>query len=77
MTERALNCLRCQATMEAGFIVDKVHDNVRGLAEWVEGEPERSFWTGLKTKGHEKYFVRTYRCTRCGYLESYAVNPVA
>jgi hypothetical protein len=63
--------------MEPGFIVDKAHANALSLAEWVEGEPERSFWTGLKTKGHEKYFVRTYRCTRCGYLESYAVNPVA
>ena len=29
-------------------------------------------WTGLKLRGKAKQDVVTYRCKRCGYLESYA-----
>jgi hypothetical protein len=39
---------------------------------WMEGNPEKSFWTGLKTTGRQRYSVMTYRCERCGFLESYA-----
>ena len=58
--------------MEVGVLLDKGHGDNLNAAEWLEGEPERSFWTGLKTKGKERFPVRTYRCTQCGYLESYA-----
>ena len=44
----------------------------RTVANWVAGEPERSMWTGLKLRGKEKVGITTYRCRRCGYLESYA-----
>ncbi len=71
-----LTCLRCQSPMEEGVSLDHGHGNVLLPAEWLEGPPERSFWFGLKTKGREKFAVRTFRCTRCGYLESYA-NPSA
>jgi len=59
--------------METGFILDKV-DNHSGLKtpEWLEGNPERAFWTGLKTKGRIRLNITTYRCERCGLLESYA-----
>jgi hypothetical protein len=60
--------------MEPGFVLDKGHHNSRGEQQWVEGEPERSFWHGLKTKGREQHPVRTFRCERCGYLESYATS---
>jgi len=29
-------------------------------------------WTGLKLRGKDKLAITTYRCGRCGYLESYA-----
>ena len=29
-------------------------------------------WTGLKTRDKDKLDITTYRCRRCGYLESYA-----
>ena len=48
------------------------HANSRDKQKWVEGEPERSFWQGLKTRDREQHPVRTFRCARCGYLESYA-----
>ena len=40
--------------------------------KWVEGEPQYSIWTGLKLRGKERLPVTTYRCSRCGFLESYA-----
>ena len=42
------------------------------VAKWIAGEAESSIWTGLKTRGKDKLDVTTYRCRRCGYLESYA-----
>jgi uncharacterized Fe-S cluster-containing MiaB family protein len=59
--------------MEAGFLLDRGQYGVpQTTAEWVEGTPERSIWTGIKTKGREHYRVETYRCEVCGYLDSYA-----
>jgi hypothetical protein len=61
--------------MEAGYILDQIHDAVSRQGAWVDGTPERSIWTGLKLKGHQRLPVTTYRCSACGYLESYARRP--
>ena len=60
--------------MESGFVIDKAgHDANFGFApEWAEGAPTRSFWTGLNLAARERHSVVTYRCSACGYLESYA-----
>jgi hypothetical protein len=58
--------------MEPGFVVDHGHGNALQEQEWVQGDVVKSIWVGIKTKGREKRHVRTYRCPRCGYLESYA-----
>ena len=68
---RSLTCPRCSGQMEPGYIVDEGY-GTRTVAKWVAGEPERSMWTGLKMRGKEKLDVASYRCRRCGYLESYA-----
>ena len=64
-------CLRCKGSLEPGFIVDNTQHHSTRTQRWFEGEPEKSFWTGLKTKGLRYHEVRTLRCTRCGYLESF------
>jgi len=70
----SLSCPKCAAAMEPGFIVDKgVPGGSVSAPEWAEGAPEPSIWTGLKMRGHERHGVTTFRCTGCGYLESYAV----
>ena len=71
MDER-LECPRCGRTMHAGFVMDRGDYNAGLVSNWVEGPPEKSFWTGLKTKDRLVLPVTTYRCERCGYLESYA-----
>ncbi len=57
--------------MENGFIADNTYGGVFP-SNWIEGDPEKSFWTGTKTSGKRKVKVETYRCLSCGYLESYA-----
>jgi hypothetical protein len=69
MTEPS--CPKCRVAMDRGFVVDKDY-GVKYAAEWVEGAPERSFWTGVKTRGKDQFPVQVYRCPICGFLESYA-----
>ena len=68
--DKSLECPRCSGSMEPGFVVDEGYGK-KVAAKWVAGEPQKSFWTGLKLRGSEQ-IVATYRCRRCGYLESYA-----
>lgn len=72
MTPIPPDCAKCHALMEIGVVFDRGHGNALNRSEWVEGEAERSFWRGFKTKGKEKYPISSYRCPRCGYLELYA-----
>jgi hypothetical protein len=58
--------------MEPGFAMDRSHGGSPTTQSWIEGEVEKSFWFGLKTGNREKFGVRTFRCEKCGYLESYA-----
>lgn len=65
------DCLRCGARMEIGFVID-VGYGTRTVSQWIEGAPVKSLWTGLKTGGRRKLDIDTWRCPRCGRLESYA-----
>jgi hypothetical protein len=67
-----LECPRCGRAMQAGYLLDHGDHNARMVSSWVAGTPEKSFWTGLKTKDRTVLPVTTYRCERCGFLESYA-----
>ena len=64
-------CVKCGGEMEEGFTLDNTY-GARLQSEWVEGAPERSRWTGIRLKGKEQLPIITFRCGRCGYLESYA-----
>jgi hypothetical protein len=68
-------CPRCRRAMQAGFMLDGRDNNRRAVAEWVEGAPERSFWMGLTISQRRVLPVTTWRCDRCGLLESYALIP--
>lgn len=58
--------------MEAGFLLDHQAHASGTQSAWIDGAPERSIWTGIKLKGHQRLPVTTYRCPKCGFLESYA-----
>ena len=68
-------CPRCRSNMFEGFILDRGDHNSKNLQKWIEGQPQKSFWLGIHTKGRDAFAVSTWRCDRCGYLESYASTP--
>ena len=67
----ARTCPKCSSAMAEGFVIDRGNNDLRRVPEWVEGPPERGFF-GLKLKGKLKLAVHTWRCKRCGLLESFA-----
>ena len=58
--------------MTEGFVIDVTH-GAYGVSSWVEGAPQKSVWTGVKVTGRPRSEIATWRCGRCGFLESYAV----
>lgn len=74
MNESNTNCPKCAGEMEDGFVADYGDYGSIRPSDWVEGDPVKSFWTGTKIKDKKQYRVRTLRCARCGYLESYATE---
>jgi hypothetical protein len=67
-----ISCLRCDVAMEEGFIPDLADLNYPQVPQWAEGRPVKSFWSGLKLKDRDRYPITTYRCPKCGMLQSYA-----
>lgn len=65
------NCPKCAGTMERGFLLDRTQGTY-AVTEWVAGEPVKSLWIGLKLRRKTRLKVATWRCRRCGFLESYA-----
>lgn len=46
-----------------------------GVSSFLPGPPNVSRWFGLKVRKKNLVPITTYRCTRCGFLESYAETP--
>jgi len=65
------SCPKCQGVMEPGYFLDHAHSGWTTV-RWVEGEPKKSIWTGLKVNLKQAMRIATYRCIDCGFLESYA-----
>jgi hypothetical protein len=58
--------------MTEGFIVDHGDYGAIHVSTYQEGQPRKSFWSGLKQNKQDQIRVSTFRCNRCGYLEHYA-----
>ena len=66
-------CPKCSGEMAEGFIPDVMDGGYRGPARWIEGAPEPSWLTGVKSaKGAAQYRLTAFRCRQCGFVESYA-----
>ena len=57
--------------MAEGFVPDE-SQGWRKVGTWISGTPRKSMWTGLSFARAQKLPIQTLRCTRCGFLESYA-----
>ncbi len=72
MMEFHNQCPKCNGEMKQGFILDHKDYASCVVAKWQQGEPQKSFWRGVLSKDGPHYEITAYRCTGCGYLESYA-----
>ncbi len=72
MMESRNQCPKCNGEMKQGFILDHKDYASALVTQWQPGEPQKSFWRGVKSKDGPQYEITAYRCTGCGYLESYA-----
>jgi hypothetical protein len=56
--------------MEEGYVVDRGYRR-NDVASWVAGKPEYGWSGSLKVWDGQIRPIQTFRCTKCGYLESY------
>ena len=64
-------CPKCGDKMVQGFVVDNNHGGFH-VASWIRGAPQRSFWWRTKVDRKNAIPIGTFRCSACGFLESYA-----
>jgi hypothetical protein len=60
------------APMVQGFIVDRNRGGSRTVSRWLEGAPEKAFWSNTKAPDEKQVPIGTFRRSGCGYLESFA-----
>ena len=68
---KAKDCPKCAGAMVEGFVADQGH-GIIVVPRWTEGPPKKSVWVGVQPKGRARSEVSSWRCRRCGFLESYA-----
>ncbi len=71
-----VNCTKCNGAMTEGFVLDHGDMDYRRQQIWIEGRPEKSFWSGLDTADREKFHVRAFRCAACNFLEFYTTEKI-
>ena len=71
MSAEPPRCPKCNGAMVQGFIFE-FDGAQRKVSSWVEGAPEKSFWQNTKVPAEKIVPIGTYRCSACGFLESYA-----
>ena len=60
--------------MIEGFVIDYGDHQYKRQQLWIEGQPEASFWSGIKISGREAFNVRAFRCADCNFLEFYTTE---
>jgi len=60
--------------MDQGFTPDSKQNGPR-VNEWIEGAPKKAWFGFVKVRGLRALPIETWRCGRCGFLESYAPGP--
>jgi predicted nucleic-acid-binding Zn-ribbon protein len=78
MGDAAYSCVKCGSQMVKGYAADHGNNSSVFGTMWFDGEPEQAKLFGLTGDNltvdrSQKKTVRGLRCTRCGYLELYAV----
>lgn len=71
MSTEANRCPKCNGEMVQGFICGREGPN-RVVSTWAEGAPENGGWLFRQVRAGKCVPVGTFRCSACGFLESYA-----
>jgi len=66
-----LNCSKCNSHMQQGVVVDMSYAGIL-RSMWVEDQAENSVIAGIPDHHKRKVNTITYRCSNCGFLDSYA-----
>jgi hypothetical protein len=74
---KEIKCSKCGGAMEEGFILDHGDYEYKRQQIWVEGAPEPSFWSGIKTSGRMAFNVQAQRCVGCNFLEFYTTDKTS
>lgn len=72
MDSRPSACPKCNGEMVQGFMPQHIYGAGLQLGQWVEGLPQKSFWSGLSMRRRQSIPIGAYRCKSCGFLEAYA-----
>ena len=74
MSTEAIRCPKCNGVMVQGFISDYKDWASCRVSNWVEGAPGKPTWFGtcVPAPAEKCIPVGTFRCSVCGFLESYA-----
>ena len=73
---KALNCPKCNGTMIEGYILEIGHRGGTYSTMWIEDPPVESWFRMVDIRRKRKYYIASYRCGACGFLEAYARRPV-
>jgi uncharacterized protein DUF6487 len=65
-------CPKCNNKMEQGFVME-LTSGPRLVTHWAPGPPQKSFWSGTKMPDEGLVPIGTFRCSSCGFLESFAM----
>lgn len=71
--ERTKACRDCGGRMERGHVIDTGYGTY-SVTRWWKGPPVKSWLSGLKFKEKEGKEIQSFRCNRCGLLQSYVPN---
>ena len=74
LSTKAIQCPKCNGEMVQGFIIDFKGTKSSIVSNWVEGAPGKATWfgTSIPAPAEKCIPVGTFRCSVCGFLESYA-----
>lgn len=74
MRTEAILCPKCNGVMVQGFIIDMKGAEFSTVSTWVEGAPGKPSWFGsiVPAPAEKCIPVGSFRCSVCGFLESYA-----
>lgn len=66
-----LVCTLCKGEVQEGFFADKGDMELARIQEWYPSPPVKG-WLGDIKRPMSALKVKTFRCTACGYLMSFA-----